>query len=470
MSEMLKGTQLNKEQEEYADSIRVCADTLLSVINDILDFSKLEAGKMQVFSVPLSLTETISEVVRALSYTNLERNLKTIEELELDPDLIVMGDPVRLHQILMNLMSNAYKFTAKGSVTVRAKLDRQDSDSIQATVSVTDTGIGVTEEQQKKLFLPFSQADSSTARSYGGTGLGLSICKAIIENVMKGRIWLESKAGVGTTVSFSLPFKKAKQSATGESNGVGTHGREANPMAIYSPPAVEEGSENKHISLADIPRDQLKVCIAEDNLINQKIAINFVKKLGFRCEAFGDGQQAVDALGRASNDGKPFHLVLMDVQMPVLDGYNATREIRKHEAVNVREVLVIAMTASAIRGDRERCLEAGMNNYLAKPVRADMLKQMLESYLNQPAKAIPNLQQEANKLVSTVVEDVQGDTVLQPSPATVPARPKSRQDVTQIRLEREGMAATAQDDRDAEGQKKELPARPPANAAHGSAE
>ncbi|KAK1080366.1 Chk1 protein kinase [Friedmanniomyces endolithicus] len=226
-------------------------------------------------------------------------------------------------------------------------------------------------------------------------------------------------------------------------------------MAIYSPPAVEEGSENKHISLADIPRDQLKVCIAEDNLINQKIAINFVKRLGFRCEAFGDGQQAVDALGRASNDGKPFHLVLMDVQMPVLDGYNATREIRKHEDVNVREVLVIAMTASAIRGDRERCLEAGMNNYLAKPVRADMLKQMLESYLNQPAKAIPKLQQEANKL---------------PSPATVPARPKSRQDVTQIRLEREGMAATAQDDRDAEGQKKELPARPPANAANGSAE
>ena len=424
---------------------------------------------MQVFSVPLSLTETISEVVRALSYTNLERNLKTIEELELDPDLIVMGDPVRLHQILMNLMSNAYKFTAKGSVTVRAKLDRQDSDSIQATVSVTDTGIGVTEEQQKKLFLPFSQADSSTARSYGGTGLGLSICKAIIENVMKGRIWLESKAGVGTTVSFSLPFKKAKQSATGESNGVGTHGREANPMAIYSPPAVEEGSDNKHISLADIPRDQLKVCIAEDNLINQKIAINFVKKLGFRCEAFGDGQQAVDALGRASNDGKPFHLVLMDVQMPVLDGYNATREIRKHEDVNVREVLVIAMTASAIRGDREQCLEAGMNNYLAKPVRADMLKQMLESYLNQPAKTIPKLQQQANELVSTVVEETQGDTVLRPSPATMPARPKSRQDVTQIRLEREGMVTTVQDERDSEGLKKEAPAPPPASTTNGSA-
>lgn len=408
MSEMLKATPLNKEQEEHADSIRVCADTLLSVINDILDFSKLEAGKMQVFSVPLSLTETISEVVRALSYTNLERNLKTVEELDLDPKLIVMGDPVRLHQILMNLMSNAYKFTAKGSVTVRAKVEYEDADIIRPTVSVTDTGIGISDEQQKKLFLPFSQADSSTARSYGGTGLGLSICKAILESVMKGKIWLESTPGVGTTVSFTLPFKKVKQTpATGGPQQSQTvTGREADPMAIFTPPAVEEGPGSRaFVTLAGIARDELKVCIAEDNPINQKIAVNFVKKLGFYCEAFGDGQQAVDALGRASSDSKPFHLVLMDVQMPVLDGYNATREIRKHPDPRVSEVLVIAMTASAIRGDREKCLEAGMNNYLAKPVRADTLKQMLESYLHQPARTMPNLQQEANQLVNTVVND-----------------------------------------------------------------
>ncbi|KAK5117209.1 hypothetical protein LTR85_008977 [Meristemomyces frigidus] len=455
MSEMLKSTPLNKEQEEHADSIRVCADTLLSVINDILDFSKLEAGKMQVFSVPLSLTETISEVVRALSYTNLERNLKTIEQLDLDPNLIVMGDPVRLHQILMNLMSNAYKFTAKGSVTVRAKVDREDEQSIQVTVSVTDTGIGVSDEQQKKLFLPFSQADSSTARSYGGTGLGLSICKAIIENVMKGRIWLESKPGVGTTVSFSLPFIKVKASANGETNGTTGHGhgREADPMAIFTPPAEEDGRH--FVSLAGIPREQLKVCIAEDNPINQKIAINFVKRLGFNCEAFGDGQQAVDALGRASKDGKPFHLVLMDVQMPVLDGYNATREIRKHPDPLVRDILVIAMTASAIRGDREKCLEAGMNNYLAKPVRADTLKQMLESYLNQPARVIPNLQQEASKLVSTVVAEVGREYIEQENeqprrPQTLvathssPERPKSaRREITEVHLKPEEMMQKA---------------------------
>lgn len=404
MSEMLKATPLTKEQEEHADSIRVCADTLLSVINDILDFSKLEAGKMNVFSVPLSLTETISEVVRALSYTNIEKGLKTIEHLDLDQQLIVMGDPVRLHQILFNLMSNSFKFTSNGSITVRAVIESENAESIQAVISVADTGIGISQEQQKKLFLPFSQADSSTARSYGGTGLGLSICKAIIENVMHGRIWLDSQPGVGTTVSFSLPFKKVQAPANGETTETRTTNKHADPMAIFTPPAVEEGPGARAlVSLAGIPRDKLKVCIAEDNPINQKIAINFVKKLGFHCQAYGDGQQAVDALSKASKAGDPFHLVLMDVQMPVLDGYNATREIRKHPDPKVSDILVIAMTASAIRGNREKCLEAGMNNYLAKPVRADTLKQMLEGYLNQEASPIPNLQQEANDLVNTVV-------------------------------------------------------------------
>lgn len=405
----------------------------------------------EVFSVPLSLTETISEVVRALSYTNIERNLETIQDLQLDPNLVVMGDPVRLHQILMNLMSNAYKFTAKGTVTVRAKVNSEDADSIKVTVSVTDTGIGITEEQQKKLFLPFSQADSSTARSFGGTGLGLSICKAILENVMHGQIWLESKPGVGTTVSFSLPFKKVKQSDMGEQNGNTPHGREADPMAIFTPPAEDDGPGARAIvSLQGIPRDQLKVCIAEDNPINQKIAINFVKKLGFNCEAYGDGQQAVDALTRANKDGHPFHLVLMDVQMPVLDGYNATREIRQHEDPQVRDILVIAMTASAIRGDREKCLEAGMNNYLAKPVRAETLKQMLESYLHQPARAIPNLQQAANELVNTVVSEVDNHNAHEenlPPPAMQqsPERSKSaRHDATDIHLSSDEMAKKPQ--------------------------
>ncbi|KAK6437041.1 Chk1 protein kinase [Oleoguttula sp. CCFEE 5521] len=451
MSEMLKSTPLNQDQEDCADSIRVCADTLLSVINDILDYSKLEAGKMAVFCVPLSLTQTISEVVRALSYTNLEKGLKTIEELELDPKLVVMGDPVRLHQILFNLMSNSFKFTSRGSITIRAVLAYEDIDSIQATISVQDTGIGVSEEQQKHLFQPFSQADSSTARSYGGTGLGLSICKAIIENVMHGRIWLESTPNVGTTVSFALPFKKAKQGAL--PNGKPASSKHADPMAIFTPPAVEEPASTRAlISLADIPRDELRVCIAEDNPINQKIAISFVKKLGFHCEAFGDGQQAYNALDRAGKAGQYFHLVLMDVQMPVLDGYNATREIRKHSDPRVRDILVIAMTASAIRGDREKCLEAGMNNYLAKPVRADTLKQMLESYLHQPTAASPDIQAHADRIVEDALHEENGNGdgagvttngKIENRTPKLPERPRSgmmRHETTEIHLTPEEMA------------------------------
>jgi len=400
MSELLKAGSLSKEQEGYADSIRVCADTLLSVINDILDFSKLEAGKMQMFNVQLSLNETISEVVRALSYTNLERGLQTVEELEISNDMLVMGDPVRLHQVLMNLLSNAYKFTAKGKVTVKAVIKHETDTIVQVICSVTDTGIGISEEQKKKLFLPFSQADSSTARSYGGTGLGLSICKAIIE-IMKGRIWLTSEYGVGTTVAFSIPFQKVDQAARA-TNSVAE--RNTDPMSIYRVTTndAHTSSTHPHRSISNISRDQIKICIAEDNAINQKIAISFVERLGFRCKAYPDGQQAVDALIQAATTDEPFHLVLMDCQMPVLDGYNATREIRRNSNPIVSDVLIIAMTASAIRGDREKCLEAGMNNYLAKPVRANVLKQMLEGYLNAGDKEIGDVQ----GLVDGIAKDV----------------------------------------------------------------
>jgi len=377
LSELLKGTRLDKEQDGYVESIRVCADTLLTLINDILDFSKLEAGKMKISTVPLNLRETITEVVRALRYTHRERGLETIEDLEKVPeDLVVLGDPVRLHQIFMNLLSNSYKFTPKGSVTVRAKVTREGKGRVRLECSVSDTGIGIPEEQKSRLFRPFSQADSSTARSYGGSGLGLSICKAIIEDVLGGAIWLDSTPGVGTTVTFHLPFNKAPKEAVVKAPW--EQNFDQVECKVPPRPAARD--------LTTIPRDQIRVCIAEDNPINQKIAVQFVKSLGLQSEAFSDGRQAVEALRQASKEGRPFHVVLMDVQMPVLDGYNATREIRKDEDPNVNEVLVIAMTASAIEGDREKCLEAGMNNYLAKPVRSSVLSEMLDQYL-APAPA-----------------------------------------------------------------------------------
>jgi signal transduction histidine kinase len=274
MSELLKASVLNSEQAGYADSIRVCADTLLSIINDLLDYSKLEAGKMSVMEMPLSLNENISEVTRALSYTNAERGLKTVEQLELDPEMLVMGDPVRLHQILMNLLSNSYKFTPKGSVTVRAVVDQETEAWADVTISVIDTGIGIPDEQKKKLFLPFSQIESSSSRSYGGTGLGLSICKALIENVLKGKIWLNSVPGEGTTVSFSLRFRKvAKKHADDQQ-----YTREPDLMAKFSSQENNghEPQSGMCIDLSTIPRNELRICIAEDNMINQRQVLLFI--------------------------------------------------------------------------------------------------------------------------------------------------------------------------------------------------
>ena len=405
MSELLKETPLNKDQQDFANSIRVCADTLLIVINDILDYSKLEAGKLKLYYSPLNLKETILEVVRALIFTNHERGLETKVDIDLDPELLVMGDPVRLHQLFMNTMSNSYKFTKKGSVHVRAKREHEDSESLTVTCSVADTGIGITQDQASRLFTPFSQADSSTQREFGGSGLGLSICKALIE-VMNGKISLESQVGVGTTVYFTIKFPKAAKTAT----------KARAPISAQAPGAMATwSSDGRNLStslsfnLSQIPREELRICIAEDNPINQKIAVSFVSKLGFKSEAYNDGLQAVEALRKRSSENNPFHLVLMDVQMPVLDGYDATRLIRVDEDPAVAGVLVIAMTASAIQGDKEKCLEAGMNNYLAKPVRAAVLKSMLEDYLNQSDEPIPDLQNAAQDLATKVIQKAQSE-------------------------------------------------------------
>ena len=329
----------------------------------------------------------------------------------------------------MNLLSNSYKFTAKGSVTVRAKTDFEDKKNIRVTCSVQDTGIGITQEQVTRLFKPFSQADSSTQRSYGGSGLGLSICKALV-NVLNGRIWLESQLGKGTIVYFTLTFPKAASSSTSNSDPEATS-REPDLMATWSSDESQAGHQAtaSFFDLSQIPRDELRICIAEDNPINQKIAVSFVTKLGFKCEAYSDGLQAVEALRGASHEGKPFHLILMDVQMPVLDGYDATRLIRQDEDLLVRGVVVVAMTASAIRGDREKCLQAGMNNYLAKPVRAAVLKSMLEEYLSQPPRPIEEFQQTANVIAKGAIQEAKKEDPAKKTRPNFGQRMSSRNDI-----------------------------------------
>jgi len=380
-SELLRDSDLNREQLEMADSIRVSADLLLTVINDILDFSKMEADKMKLYIIAFNPEEMVREVVRAASYSNREKaskkNVKIIQDINL-PSMLIYGDPIRLHQVLGNLIGNSLKFTEDGSITIGARLDSETEESATLTFWVRDTGIGIPPQQLAKLFQPFSQADASTARKYGGSGLGLSICKSLIEMMMKGKIQLESEETVGTTAWFTVSFDKAKPDvAAGEAQS------KPPPSAVAVSSSEKLISPNPYLDLSAISKQDVRICVAEDNPINQRIAIQYVQRLGYtNVTAYENGMKAVEGLRQMAMEGYPYHIVLMDVQMPILDGYEATKLIRKDPNDAVRNILVIAMTASAIQGDREKCLAAGMNDYLAKPVRSDVLKKKLDAYLS----------------------------------------------------------------------------------------
>ncbi|KAI1878769.1 hypothetical protein JX265_002946 [Neoarthrinium moseri] len=384
-SELLRDSNLNRDQLEMADSIRVSADLLLTVINDILDFSKMEADKMKLYIIAFNPEEMVREVVRAVSYSNREKtskkNVKIIQDIHLPP-MLIYGDPIRLHQVLGNLIGNSLKFTEDGSITIGAKVESETPEQAHLTFWVRDTGIGIPQQQLTKLFKPFSQADASTARKYGGSGLGLSICKSLIETMMHGQIKLESEENVGTTAFFTVAFDKAKpEVSAGDVQQVHVPQIIDKQQAPSREASPREHSPNPFMDLTQIPKEQLRVCIAEDNLINQRIAIQYVRKLGYsKVDAYENGLKAVEGLREYANKGTPYHVVLMDVQMPILDGYEATKLLRKDPSEAVRKVLVIAMTASAIQGDREKCLAAGMNDYLAKPVKAELLRRKLDTY------------------------------------------------------------------------------------------
>jgi signal transduction histidine kinase/CheY-like chemotaxis protein/tetratricopeptide (TPR) repeat protein len=378
-SELLLDSNLRKDQAEMADAIRVSADLLLSLINDILDFSKMEANKMKLCIIAFNADEMIREIVRSVPSGHSDskksaRSVEIVQDIHL-PQVLIYGDPVRLHQVLGNLIGNSLKFTEQGSVTIGARTDWETKDAVKLTFWVKDTGIGIPPQRLPKLFKPFSQADASTARKYGGSGLGLSICKSLIES-MGGTIQLESVENVGTTVSFSLTLSKAKPGAS-----AGDDQDEADQLDFISP---GEHSAVAYTDVSSLPREKLRICIAEDNLINQKIAVQFLGKLGIKnVHAYDNGLAAVEGIRKKAKEGQPYHIVLMDVQMPVLDGYEATKMLRKDALDAVRGILVVAMTASAVQGDREKCLASGMNDYLAKPVRSGVLKKKLDQYLQK---------------------------------------------------------------------------------------
>ncbi|MEM7656585.1 MAG: PAS domain S-box protein [Bacteroidota bacterium] len=356
LTSLLVESELSREQSEMVETIRFSGENLLTIINDILDFSKIEAGKLELESQPYALRDSLLTVIDLLSTRSAKKGLYL--DLKIDEDLphFVASDPTRLSQILMNLIGNGIKFTENGGVTLRVSIapkEFQEATPKQQILlfQVVDTGIGIPQEKLNRLFQTFSQVDASITRRFGGTGLGLAISKRLVE-LMGGQIWVSSREGAGSRFSFTLPIDLPEEAQTSRTSRAKDYSRPLNT--------------------------DLKVLIVEDNAINQKVAARSLKKLGLEAEVAGNGEEALDALELATYD-----LIFMDMQMPVMDGLTATREIRRRYPDDPRQPLIIAMTANAMAEDRQRCLDAGMNDYISKPIRLDDIRNALQEWFGQ---------------------------------------------------------------------------------------
>jgi PAS domain S-box-containing protein len=353
MTGLLLETDLDDEQRDFADTIRRSAEALLTIINDILDFSKIEAGKLAVELHGFELQPAVQDVLDLMTHDAARKGLTL--DARLDPALPawVTGDAGRVRQVLLNLVANAVKFTEQGSVRVEATPTSVTGEGCVVRFAVHDTGIGIAPEAQDRLFEAFTQADGSDARRYGGTGLGLAISKQLVE-LMGGSIGFDSTAGAGSVFWFTIPFALGPV--------VGEVSRAA--PAPEAPPATG-----------------VRVLVAEDNPVNQRLAIALLQRMGCQADGVGNGREAVEALALV-----PYDLVLMDCQMPEMDGFEATAAIRAREAAGARRTTILALTANAMQGDRERCLAAGMDEYLAKPVRYEALRELLGRFVRLPER------------------------------------------------------------------------------------
>ncbi len=353
MSELVLDTDLTEEQREYLEMVLYSSNSLLSLLNDLLDFSKIEAGKMDLESLEFRLRQWLQESVRSQEFRARQESLTlTYEVADETPDCLV-GDPSRLRQVMINLLSNAIKFTGEGgSITIKIwPVSTSDAEAV-LRFEVRDTGIGISEENCRKVFGEFEQADNTTKRRYGGTGLGLSICSRLV-GLMGGKIAVKSKLGVGSNFYFLLPFAL---------------GDESSKDVLEPNRKPGTGGEEPGVSRL------LTILLAEDSAINQKLVIGLLKKHGHRIVLANDGREAYETFiaGR-------FDLVLMDVQMPEMDGFEATKAIRGAESES-SHTPIIAMTAHVMKGDRERCLEAGMDAYISKPIRAQELYELIAKF------------------------------------------------------------------------------------------
>jgi PAS domain S-box-containing protein len=364
MTDILLHTELTDEQREFVEIVRVSGESLLTIINDILDFSKLEAGKLKFEILDFEPRSTVEEVTVLLLDQLRAKPVKVSSWISPEVPMIIRGDPGRLRQVLTNLVSNAIKFTPQGEITIRVALVEQGDSQVTLRFEVTDAGIGIPEEARRYLFQPFSQADASTTRKYGGTGLGLAICKQLV-TMMAGEIGCESASGKGSTFWFTARFEKA---------GVGASLPEASLAAI-------ESATSAPPRLSNARRRNMRILVAEDNPFNQKVVLRQLREMGFGADAVGNGIEALEAMHRISYD-----LVLMDCQMPDMDGYACAAEIRRLED-GAKHVPVIAMTAHVMKDDRDKCLAAGMDDFLSKPVRVAHLEEVLTTWLGEQRAA-----------------------------------------------------------------------------------
>jgi len=324
-------TELTTKQREYLSAIKISGDTLIVLINDVLDLAKVDAGKMEFAQSPFKLASSLGVVLHLFETKIQEKNLELIKEFDDQIPEVLLGDAVRLHQMLINLVSNAVKFTSKGKITISVRLLKEDKKSVSIQFSLTDTGIGIKKDNQKLIFENFQQASNSTSKVYGGTGLGLAIVKQLVE-AQGGVIIVESKLKVGTTFSFTLDFMKTNQKAK---------------------PEIE-------YSKLDETNKSFKVLVAEDIPLNQLLMRTLLDDFGFECDIAANGKIAIDKL-----QNKNYDIILMDLQMPEMNGFEATVYIRN--VMNLK-IPILALTADVTTADLEKCKAVGMNDYLAKPV------------------------------------------------------------------------------------------------------